>query len=142
MLRFLPVTLFVALPLAELYTLVVVGARIGALRTIALLILAGIGGAAVMRHFGARGLLQLRDALGRGQSPAQPMVEIGLAQLAGLLLILPGFIGDAVALGLLLPPLRRWLARRLSPPMAAETRTEVHVIEGEFRRRDDADSHQ
>lgn len=142
MLRFLPVTLFVALPLAELYTLVVVGARIGALRTIALLILAGIGGAAVMRHFGARGLLQLRDALGRGQSPAQPMVEIGLAQLAGLLLILPGFIGDAVALGLLLPPLRRWLARRLSPPMAAETRTEVHVIEGEFRRRDDADSHE
>ncbi|MGE0811391.1 MAG: FxsA family protein [Immundisolibacter sp.] len=136
MLRFLPVTLFVVLPLAELYTLLVVGAHIGALRTIALLILAGMGGAAVMRHFGARGLLQLRDALGRGQSPAQPMVEIALAQLAGLLLILPGFIGDAIALGLLLPPLRHWLARRLSPPMVAESRTEVHVIEGEFRRRD------
>lgn len=136
MLRFLPFTLFVALPLAELYTLLAVAARIGALRTVALLVLAGMCGVAVMRHYGARGLLQLRDALGRGQSPAQPMLEIALAQIAGLLLIVPGFIGDAVAIGLLLPPLRRWLARRLSPPITAESRTEVHVIEGEFRRRD------
>lgn len=142
MLRFLPVTLFVALPLTEIYTLLVVGARIGALRTIALLVLAGMAGVAVMRHFGARGLLQLRVALGRGQSPAQPMLEIALAQLAGLLLIVPGFIGDAVALGLLVAPLRRWLARRLSPPITVESHTEVHIIEGEFRRRDGADSRQ
>jgi UPF0716 protein FxsA len=142
MLRFLPVTLFVALPLAELYTLLAVAARIGALRTVALLVLAGVAGVAVMRQVGVRGVLHLRDALGRGQSPAQPMLEILLMQLAALLLIVPGFIGDAVALGLLLPPLRRWLAARLSPPMAAETRTEVHVIEGEFRRRDGSDSRQ
>ena len=136
MFRFLPVTLFIALSLAELYTMLAVGARIGALRTVLLLILAAMGGVAVMRHFGARGLLQLRSALGRGQSPAQPMLEIVLSQLAGLLLIVPGFIGDAVAIGLLLPPLRRWLARRLSRPIAAEPGTEPHVIEGEFRRRD------
>lgn len=137
MLRFLPVTLFVTLPLAELYTLLAVAARIGALRTVALLVLGGVAGVAVMRHVGVRGVLQLRNALSRGQSSAQPMVEILLMQLAGLLLIVPGFIGDAVALGLLLPPLRRWLARRLSPPMTVEAHTEVHVIEGEFRRRDD-----
>jgi len=70
------------------------------------------------------------------------MLEIALAQLAGLLLIVPGFIGDAVALGLLVAPLRRWLARRLSPPITVESHTEVHIIEGEFRRRDGADSRQ
>jgi UPF0716 protein FxsA len=138
MLRFLPITLFVALPLAELYTLLAVAARIGALRTVALLVLAGMAGVAVMRRVGVRGVLHLRDTLGRGQSPAQPMLEILLMQLAALLLIVPGFISDAVALGLLLAPLRRWLARRVSTPMAPGSRAQAHdVIEGEFRRRDD-----
>lgn len=137
MFRLVPVLLFIALPLAELYSMLAVGARIGALRTLLLLVLAAAAGVGVMRHYGARGLLRLHEALRGGQSPAQPMVEIALAQVAGLLLVLPGFIGDGVALCLLLPPLRRWLARHLSGPATAGAHTEAHVIEGEFRRRDD-----
>lgn len=135
--RLAPVLLFMALPLAEIYSMLAVGARIGALPTLLLLVLAAAAGVAVMRHYGARGLLRLHEALRGGQSPAQPMVEIALAQVAGLLLVLPGFIGDGVALCLLLPPARRWLARRMSGPATVETHTEVHVIEGEYRRRDD-----
>jgi UPF0716 protein FxsA len=136
MLRFLVILCFVGLPIAELYGLLAVGARIGALRTLLLLMLAAAAGVGVMRHYGVRGLWQMRDALGSGQSPAQPMIETLLAQIAGALLILPGFIGDAVALALLLPPLRRGLARRLAGS-ATVAQSETRVIEGEFRRRDD-----
>ena len=139
MFRFLAMLVFVVLPLAELYGMLLVGARIGALPTLGLLMLAAAGGTAVVHHFGARGLLQLRDALSRGRSPAQPMLETLLAQMAGVLLILPGFIGDAVALCLLLPPLRRWLARCLAGPMNDPRDTDGHVIEGEFRRHNDRD---
>jgi UPF0716 protein FxsA len=135
MTRFVP-ALVVVLPLAELYSLLAVGARIGAARTFLLLLLAAGAGVAVMRHYGTLGLPRLHRALASGQPPAQPMLELLLAQLAGVLLIVPGFIGDAVALCLLVPPLRRRLAARLAGP-PADGHVEVHVIEGEFRRRDE-----
>lgn len=137
MLRFLILICFIGLPIAELYGLLAVGARIGALRTLLLLILAAAAGVVVMRHHGMRGLWQMRSALGRGQSPAQPMLETLLAQIAGVLLILPGFIGDALALVLLLPPVRRLLVRRLVGATSNPPQANTHVIEGEFRRRDD-----
>lgn len=137
MVRFLVILCFVGLPLAELYGLLAVSARIGALRTLLLLMLAAAAGVGVMRHHGARGLWHIRAALGTGQSPAQPVLETVLAQIAGVLLILPGFIGDAVALALLLPPLRRRLARRLMGATQNPPQADTEVIEGEFRRRDD-----
>lgn len=137
MLRFLILVCFIGLPIAEIYGLLVVGARIGALPTLLLLMLAAAAGVGVMRYHGVRGLWQMRDALGNGQSPALPVLETLLSQIAGLLLIFPGFIGDVVGLALLLPRLRRGLARRLAGA-ATIAQSEVHVIEGEFRRRDDA----
>jgi UPF0716 protein FxsA len=135
MTRFVP-ALVIVLPLAELYSLLAVGARIGAARTFLLVLLAAAAGVAVMRHYGTLGLLRLHRALASGQAPAQPMLELLLAQLAGVLLIVPGFIGDVVAVCLLLPALRRRLAARLAgPPPTGHV--EVHVIEGEFRRRDE-----
>ena len=138
MLRFLVIVCFVGLPIAELYGLLAVAARIGALPTLLLLMLAAATGVGVMRHHGAGGLWQMREALGSGRSPAQPVLETLLAQIAGVLLILPGFIGDAVALALLLPPLRHGLARRMVRATHGPQPADTQVIEGEFRRRDDA----
>jgi UPF0716 protein FxsA len=52
-------------------------------------------------------------ALGSGQSPTAAIVDGALLALAGVLLIVPGFASDAVALLLLVPPLRRWWRDRL-----------------------------
>lgn len=135
--RFAFFAIFVGLPLAELYLLLLAAARLGALTTLLLLILAAFAGTAVMRHYGLASLPRLRSALAGGQSPARPMLEAMLAQLAGLLLILPGFISDAVAVCLLIAPLRRWLAARMAGPDGAVSSAEVHIIEGEFSRRDE-----
>ena len=114
------------------------GGAIGALTTLLLLILGAVAGTAVMRYHGIASLARLRSALAGGQSPARPMLEALLAQLAGVLLVVPGFITDAVGVCLLITPLRRWLATRLAGPPGAGSGAQVHIIEGEFRRRDDA----
>jgi UPF0716 protein FxsA len=135
--RLLFLALLAGLPLGEIYLTLRAAADIGAMSTLLLLILGVFVGTTVMRHYGLASLARLRSALAGGQSPARPMLEAMLAQLAGLLLILPGFISDAVAVCLLIAPLRRWLAARMAGPEGAVSSAEVHTIEGEFRRRDE-----
>ena len=45
-------------------------------------------------------------AVDRGQAPSTEVVDGGLILVAGVLMILPGFVGDVIALLLLLPPTR------------------------------------
>ncbi len=136
--------LFVLIPIAEIIVLIKVGSLIGVLPTVALVILTAVGGAALMRYQGLQTMAAVRQAVSRGEVPALEMLE-GLALLVGgALLLTPGFITDALGFTLLIPPIRRRLAR------AALGRMEIrHVggshqhpedrttIEGEFRRRDD-----
>lgn len=135
--RFVFLAVFVGLPIGELYLLLLAAAKIGALTTLLLLILGAFAGMAVMRHHGMASLPRLRSALAVGQSPARPILEAMLAQIAGVLLILPGFVSDAVGVCLLIAPLRRWLAARLAGPAGTVSSAQTHIIEGEFRSRDD-----
>jgi len=104
----------VALPLLELAVFIKVGAAIGALATILLLIVATIAGVKLVRERGLAILRRCRDALDRGELPAGPLFDDACLVLAGLLLILPGFLSDAVALALLVPAVRQGLFRWLS----------------------------
>lgn len=123
-----------ALPLLELYLLLRVGQALGALPTMLLLGVSAFAGVLVMRHYGMASMARVRGALARGQSPAEPILDAFLALIAGGLLALPGFGSDAIALCLLIRPLRRRLARRLWAP--ANAPADERIIEGEFRSRD------
>ncbi|WP_448506467.1 FxsA family protein [Immundisolibacter sp.] len=136
--RFLFFAMFVGLPLAELYLVLAAAARFGALTTLLLLILSAFAGTTVMRHHGIASLARLRSAMAGGQSPAGPMLEGLLAQIAGLLLVVPGFITDAIGVCLLIAPLRRRLATRMTGPRGTVAGARVRIIEGEFRSRDDS----
>ena len=135
--RFAFFAIFVGLPLAELYLVLVAAARVGALPTLLLLILGAVAGTVVMRYHGIASVVRLRSALAGGQSPAGPMLEGLLAQIAGVLLVVPGFITDAVGVCLLIAPLRRRLASRLTGRRGANAGAQARIIEGEFRSRDD-----
>ena len=65
---------------------------------------------------------------------------------AGCLLIVPGFITDALGLALLVPPLRALMFRAMLPGLAGRRRAEAPageqparpiVIEGTYKRLDD-----
>jgi UPF0716 protein FxsA len=142
--------LFLLVPLLEIYLLIVVGGIIGALPTVALVVLTAVVGAALARVQGLATLQRLQATVARGETPAIEMLEGVLLLIGALLLLTPGFFTDAVGFACLLPPTRRvlslWLLKRfmvITPagrqgrhPGAHQPRT----LEGEFRREDD-DNH-
>jgi UPF0716 protein FxsA len=112
--------LFVVAPIAELAVIVQVAGSLGVLNTIGLLVAVSIVGAWLAKREGLGVLRRIQTALDRGQVPSTEVVDGGLILFAGALMIAPGFISDALALLLLIPPTRavirvpvlRYVARR------------------------------
>ena len=100
------VLIFIALPVAEIYVIIKVGEAIGVLPTIALLILDGFLGAALLRAQGRAAWRRFNDALAAGKVPAREVFDGAMVIMGGAFLITPGFITDAIGLLLLIPPSR------------------------------------
>jgi UPF0716 protein FxsA len=103
--------LLVLWPLAELYVIVRISEAIGFLWMLLLLILTWPVGSRIIRHQGRAALRRLREALAAGRAPTTEVLDGALVLGGGVLLLVPGFITDAIGLLLLLPPTRA-LARR------------------------------
>jgi UPF0716 protein FxsA len=119
-------------PLAEIVVLVAVAEWFG-IGWVLLALLGGvIAGVLVIRVLGAASLAELGAALSRREPPAGALLRGACVLLAGVLLILPGLIGDGVAVLLLVPPLRAGLLAMLwrGARRGADRPT---VIEGEYR---------
>ncbi len=108
--------LFVVIPLVELYFMLEVGEMVGALSTVLLVILTAVIGGFLVRQQGFSTMMKMRETTARGETPALEMLEGSILLLCGLMLLLPGFITDAMGFLLLVPPLRKtfvlWLLRR------------------------------
>jgi len=141
------VLLFLFIPLVEIWLLIRIGGIIGALPTVALVVLTAVIGAALARHQGLATLRRLRESMDRGETPAIEMLE-GVLLLAGALLLLtPGFFTDALGFTCLIPPVRRalalWLIGRITvitpagPASKPGAGHRPQTLEGEFRHEDD-----
>ena len=109
----MPFLLFLILwPFAEIVTFIQVGQEIGVLRTIALVVAAIVAGGLVIQFQGMKTFVEMQAALRRGTFPAREMFDAFTLYMAGILLIVPGFCSDIVALGLLVPPVRHGLQRQ------------------------------
>ena len=102
-------TIFVGAPLVELYLLIQVGSRIGALSTISLCLFTAALGGILVRWQGLSVLMRVRETLGRDEVPALELLEGAAILIAGVLLMLPGFVTDTLGFLLLVPPLRQAL---------------------------------
>jgi UPF0716 protein FxsA len=112
-----PVLLFLLLlgvPLLEVYVLVQVGQQIGALPTIALLVVMSVLGGVLLRREGARTWRAFREALAAGRVPAREVADGALVIFGGALLLTPGFATDVVGLLCVLPGSRAVLRRGLT----------------------------
>lgn len=136
-LRLVAVGLLLVL-IVEIALFVQLGGRLGVGLTLTWLALAALLGAVVIRVQGWMTFLRAREALARGQLPALEMLE-GLALIvAGILLIVPGFFTDLLALLLAIRPLRRALLlalipRRPPPPPRGGPPARGRVLDGEYR---------
>ena len=102
---------FIVVPIVEMYLLLTIGGYIGALWTIALVMLTAVIGVALLRRQGLATLMRGQQRMAQGQLPADEIAEGLLLAVAGPLLLTPGFMTDAMGFALLWPPGRRWLAQ-------------------------------
>ncbi len=109
---------FAALFTGELLVLLRVGEAWGFWPTVMLLVVAAWSGLLLLRRQKTRMAMEIHSGIAAGQLPSQALFDGVALALAGMLLILPGFVSDVMAFALLLPPLRRWfgkvLGRRLT----------------------------
>ena len=131
------VTVFVLVPLLEIYLLIKVGTFIGAVPTLLLILFTAILGAFLLRLQGLQTLARIRETTDKGELPAEPLIEGLILLVAGMLLLTPGFFTDTLGFICLVPPLRNLLAKYLLRGFFASRireRTDgTVIIEGEFR---------
>ncbi|HVF76163.1 MAG TPA: FxsA family protein [Acidimicrobiales bacterium] len=112
--------LFLVVPFAELFVLLKVGQLIGALETVALLVVVSVVGAWLVKREGLGVLRRAQQRVQQGSVPGRELVDGVLILFAGALLLTPGFLTDILGILLLLPPVRAalrsstvaWLGRR------------------------------
>ncbi|KAF1056425.1 MAG: hypothetical protein GAK44_00242 [Pseudomonas delhiensis] len=146
-----PLFLLLLYPLVELAVLIKVGSVIGVGLTLLLLIAGAVIGAALLRVAGITTALRARERLSRGELPEKEVFEGLMIAVGGLLLMLPGFISDVIALFCLLPFTRRLVlggvsrrmqeqaerARAFADDPNAQRSNGPSVIEGEYERREE-----
>jgi len=122
--------LFTIVPALELYVLIQIGERIGGLATLVMLFATGILGAALARAEGLRVLRTWQSSLAAGTVPPDGVISGALVLLGGVLLISPGVLTDVAGLLLLVPvvrrPIARYVASRLERAVATGT---VRVVQ-------------
>ena len=141
-------TLFIIVPLVEIYLFIKVGSLIGALATVALVIITALAGVSLLRIQGFQTMAKFQQQMVNGELPADTMVE-GMALLfGGVLLLTPGFLTDAIGFLCLIPLTRRVVVRWLMQNFFLQSRFSGHgfsthpdqksnVLEGEYRRKKD-----
>ena len=124
---------------AEIAAYVAVGRAIGVLATLALTAAAMAAGVWMVRRLGVGALRRAEASMARGESPAGDVFDAACVALAGVLLVVPGFLTDLAAVLFLIRPLRRWagaaLWRRLQASPDARVWTHADgatVVEGEY----------
>jgi UPF0716 protein FxsA len=107
------VILFIVVPIAELYVIIQVGAAIGVLPTLALLLADALLGSLLLRHQGRGAWRRFNAAIAEHRFPGREAADGLMIAVGGTLLLAPGFLTDIVGLILLIPPTRAILRRLL-----------------------------
>jgi UPF0716 protein FxsA len=101
----------VTLPVAELVVFIAVAASIGFGSALLLVLATSFAGGLLLRQAGGNHIARVRTAMAEGSFTSVQADGAGAGiLLAGILLLIPGFITDALALLVLVGPLRRALA--------------------------------
>ena len=113
------ILLFTIVPLLELSLLLRIGDWLGAGPTLGLVLGTGFVGAWLARREGVRAWSAVQEQLARGQVPGRELLNAVLVLLAGVVLITPGILTDAVGFILMTAPGRNWVANRIRKRLEA-----------------------
>ena len=121
-------SLFIAVPIAEIAIFIQAGERFGLWLALGLVISTAIFGTTLLRYQGLRALHRVQESLNRGEMPIGE-VFTGLCLLvAGAFLLIPGFLTDGVGFALFIPGIRQAIGSGLANLLMS--RGAVHVSNG------------
>ena len=131
--------LILSIPLIEIYLFIKIGSQIGALNTIALILITAIIGVAYARYEGFNTLKSGMSQLMRNEVPIYEIISGATLTFAALLLILPGFATDFLGILLVFPLTRRLIIKSFSRKFGRKKKenSEKDFIEGEYKDMDD-----
>ena len=109
------VLLLIAWPAIEIFAFIEVGLAIGWPLAVVVLLGTSVLGAQLLRIQGRSAIERVSLSVSEHRAPARAAIDDLLGFLGGVLLVIPGFVSDALGALLLLPPTRaltrRWLSR-------------------------------
>ena len=131
--------LILSIPLIEIYLFIKIGSQIGALNTIALILITAIVGVAYARYEGFNTLKSGMSQLMRNEVPIYEIISGATLTFAALLLILPGFATDFLGILLVFPLTRKLIIKSFSKKFGRkkDENKGKDFIEGEYKDMDE-----
>ena len=120
-----------------------VGSKIGVLATIGLVIMTGFLGSYLLRSQGISAFSKLRREMESGRAPDKQLAHAAMIVVAGVMLIIPGFVSDLIGIALFVPFVRSWIVRNLASrvtvvrPSSGHRETVVDLDTDEYHRMND-----
>lgn len=127
--------LIIAWLFAEAWSIGYASDKLGGFAVFVILVLIAVAGSRLIQHQGLRSVQNIQLAMHRNELPALAMLDAVIVFVAGVLLIVPGFVSDFVALILLFGGVRRRIAQQAERQLNRrypDYATAV-VIEGEYQ---------
>ncbi len=119
----------IGIPVIEIYLFIKIGAKIGAISTILLIISTAIIGLIYVRYEGFNTLRSAISQLIKNEIPLFEIVSGAALVIGAFLLLLPGFLTDALGFFLIFPITRRIIFKKVSSKYKKKNK----FIDGEFR---------
>ena len=121
--------IIIGIPLIEIFVMIKIGSYIGAFSTVSLIFFTAITGIYFAKLEGLQTLRSGIYSLMKNEIPLNEMIAGTTIAFAAILLILPGFITDAIGFILLIPFTRNLLIKKF----VQKKTDELNIVEGEYK---------
>lgn len=118
--------LMTVVPILELWLLFEIAQRTSGWFTFGLVLVTGLVGASLARWQGWRAMQRIQRELSQGQMPGGALLDGLLIFTAGVVLVTPGVITDAIGFLLLIPPTRSLVKRYLTRRFQSHFQVNAH----------------
>ena len=127
----------VLIPAIEIYLFIKIGASIGALNTVLLIIVTAFIGIYYAKAEGLNNLNQGLRKMVKNEIPAYELISGALIGIGAIFLIIPGFATDFLGFLIIFPPTRKLIFKRFSNTNKKNNQKNEDYIEGEYKDLDD-----
>ena len=122
----------ILVPVIEIYLFIKIGSQIGAFNTISLIFITAIIGVIYERYEVLNTLKSGLTQLIRNELPAYEIISGAAIAFAALLLIIPGFVTDALGFLLIFPFSRKLIFNKFAKKFKTKEKKKNNFIDGDF----------